>query len=95
MFGIAMGLILRSGYTTGGTDILAVIIHRRFPAISIGRVLLSLDYVNGFPYEKNYPTLILSTHSISMRSILYPKYLLFQFQQILITYTKAYVIIDY
>ncbi len=45
MFGIAMGLILRSGYTTGGTDILAVIIHRRFPAISIGRVLLSLDFV--------------------------------------------------
>lgn len=43
LFGIAMGLILRTGFTTGGTDILVVILHRRFPSITIGKFILLTD----------------------------------------------------
>ncbi|NLJ71062.1 MAG: YitT family protein [Clostridiaceae bacterium] len=45
IFGIAVGLILRSGYTTGGTDIIAVIFHRKFPSISIGKIVFILDII--------------------------------------------------
>lgn len=43
LFGIAVGLILKGGYTTGGTDILAVILHRRFQSLSLGSIILFLD----------------------------------------------------
>lgn len=43
LFGASMGLILRGGYTTGGTDIVAVIIHRRFPGFTIGKIILLAD----------------------------------------------------
>lgn len=45
LYGISMGLILKGGYTTGGTDILAVVIHRHFPNFSIGKALMGLDFV--------------------------------------------------
>ncbi|MGI6579293.1 MAG: YitT family protein [Saccharofermentanales bacterium] len=45
IFGISLGLILRSGFTTGGTDIIAVIFHRKFPSISIGKIALMLDLI--------------------------------------------------
>lgn len=44
IYGISMGLILKGGYTTGGTDILGVVIHRAFPNISIGNILMGLDF---------------------------------------------------
>ncbi|MDO5733665.1 MAG: YitT family protein [Eubacteriales bacterium] len=43
LFGISMGLILRGGYTTGGTDVLAVVLHRRWPNLTIGNLLMMLD----------------------------------------------------
>lgn len=45
LFGISMGLILRGGFTTGGTDIVAVILHRRFPSFSIGKFILLTDAI--------------------------------------------------
>ncbi len=45
LFGISMGLILRGGYTTGGTDVLAVVLHRRWPNLTIGNLLMALDVV--------------------------------------------------
>ncbi len=45
IFGIGLGLFFLAGYTTGGTDILAVIINRIFPFISIGRAILLIDIV--------------------------------------------------
>lgn len=43
LFGIAMGLILRGGYTTGGTDIIAIIMHKHFPSLTIGKIILVAD----------------------------------------------------
>lgn len=41
--GTGLGLILRGGATTGGTDLLARVVHRRFSGISVGIILLAFD----------------------------------------------------
>lgn len=43
LYGIGLGLVFRAGYTTGGTDILAMVIYRKFPHFSIGQFILVLD----------------------------------------------------
>lgn len=45
IYGIAVGLIIRAGYTTGGTDILGIIIFRKLRVISIGKILLIVDLI--------------------------------------------------
>lgn len=45
LLGIGLGLILRGGATTGGTDMVARMLHRRFPSISVGMVLFGLDFI--------------------------------------------------
>ncbi len=43
IFGIGIGVVLRCGFTTGGSDILGVVIHTKFPNISIGKMMLAVD----------------------------------------------------
>ena len=43
VYGSGLGLVLRAGYTTGGTDILAVILRKKTSFLSIGQFLLILD----------------------------------------------------
>jgi uncharacterized membrane-anchored protein YitT (DUF2179 family) len=43
MLGLGLGLILRGGATTGGTDMAARMIHKRFPFLSVGVFLFALD----------------------------------------------------
>ena len=43
LLGIGLGLILRGGATTGGTDMVARMVHRRFPVITVGAFLFALD----------------------------------------------------
>lgn len=45
LLGAGLGLILRGNATTGGTDMIAKIIHRRFSFISISMILFALDGV--------------------------------------------------
>lgn len=45
MLGIGLGLILRGGATTGGTDMVARMVHRRFQFITVGAFLFALDFV--------------------------------------------------
>ena len=44
VLGIGLGLILRGGATTGGTDMIARMVHRRFPFITVGAFLFALDF---------------------------------------------------
>ena len=44
MMGIGLGLILRGGATTGGTDMIARMVHVRFPHISVGAFLFFIDF---------------------------------------------------
>ncbi len=45
LLGIGLGLILRGGATTGGTDMVARMVHRRFPFVTVGGFLFALDFV--------------------------------------------------
>ena len=45
LLGAGLGLILRGGATTGGTDLVARIVHRRFPFITVGAFLFALDFL--------------------------------------------------
>ena len=43
VYGVGLGLVFRGGYTTGGTDILAMVIQKKVAFCSIGQFLLVLD----------------------------------------------------
>lgn len=43
LMGLGLGLVFQAGSTTGGTDIAAQILKKRFPSISVGRFVLIID----------------------------------------------------
>ncbi|MDO5298729.1 MAG: YitT family protein [Clostridia bacterium] len=43
IMGVGLGLVVRAGATTGGTDMLAILIHNVFGALSIANILLMID----------------------------------------------------
>ncbi|MDI9470903.1 MAG: YitT family protein [Bacillota bacterium] len=43
IYGIGLGLMLRAGFTTGGTDILGIVIRRRWKLLSLGQIIWVLD----------------------------------------------------
>ena len=43
--GLGLGLVIKEGVTTGGTDLLAMIIHDKFPNIRIAWVLFVIDFL--------------------------------------------------
>ena len=45
VLGIGLGLILRGGATTGGSDMIARMVHRRVQFISVGMFLFALDFL--------------------------------------------------
>ncbi|MBR6571146.1 MAG: YitT family protein [Clostridia bacterium] len=46
LLGIGLGLILRGGATTGGTDMAARMVHTRFQHLSVGSLLFGLDCIS-------------------------------------------------
>ena len=44
MLGIGLGLIMRGGATTGGSDMVARMVHKRFQFISTGSFLFAIDF---------------------------------------------------
>ena len=44
-YGLGYGIVYRAGGTTGGTDILARLLRRRYPHINFGTISLALDVV--------------------------------------------------
>ena len=44
MLGIGLGLIMRGGATTGGSDMIARMVHKRFQFISVGSFLFAIDF---------------------------------------------------
>ena len=43
LLGLGMGLVFRSGATTGGTDLVASMVHKRLPGVRIAWVLFAID----------------------------------------------------
>ena len=46
LLGVGLGLILRGGATTGGTDMAARMLHKKFQHISVGTILFSIDCIS-------------------------------------------------
>ncbi len=44
LLGVGLGLILRGGATTGGTDMVARLVHKLLPALSVGMFLFLIDF---------------------------------------------------
>ncbi len=45
LFGLGFGLVFLSGGTTGGTDILAALGHKIFPAVNVGKWVFAIDFL--------------------------------------------------
>lgn len=45
LLGAGLGLIMRGGATTGGSDMVARMVHRRLPFISTGAFLFAIDFL--------------------------------------------------
>lgn len=45
LLGAGLGLILRGNATTGGTDMIARMVHKKLPFITVGSFLFALDFV--------------------------------------------------
>jgi uncharacterized membrane-anchored protein YitT (DUF2179 family) len=43
--GAGLGLVLGRGYSTGGTDLLSIILHHSFPVYGVGNILFAADSV--------------------------------------------------
>lgn len=43
--GAGLGLVLKSDFTTGGSDLLGMILHKKIPSISVSHFMLITDYV--------------------------------------------------
>ncbi len=43
IYGVGLGLMLRAGFTTGGTDIIGIVIRRRWKLLSLGQIIWVLD----------------------------------------------------
>lgn len=68
LYGIGLGLIFRAGFTTGGTDIVAMLFKRKFRHLSIGQFLLVIDasivLLTLFFYrDQNEPAILLAMYS--------------------------------
>lgn len=77
LFGLGLGTVLQVGTTTGGTDILAKILKKFFPAVSLGKFILLIDTIiilfAGIAFRKaeivlySAVSLIISSYIIDMR----------------------------
>lgn len=68
------GLILKRGFSQGGTDTIAKIIHRRmFPFMSISQILLGIDIViivaSAFVYDRNIALYAILTQVVFMKAV--------------------------
>lgn len=43
--GAGLGLVLRTGFTTGGSDLLATVINKKLPRFSVSFLILIVDYI--------------------------------------------------
>lgn len=72
--GSGVGLVIKMGYSSGGTDTIAKILHNKlFPFISIGTILLAIDGViiaaSAFVYSKDVALYAIISQIIFMKAV--------------------------
>ncbi len=68
LYGIGLGMIFRGGFTTGGTDIIAMLVRKRIKIISMGQILMIMDALIVFASAIAYrhgsePSILLAMYS--------------------------------
>lgn len=43
IYGLGLGLTIRAGGTTGGTDIVSLVLKKKFPGLSVGQLIIAID----------------------------------------------------
>lgn len=61
MLGVGLGLILRGGATTGGSDMIAKLVNHRLPFVTVGLVIMLVDCL----------VIVLAAFTMSTRAALY------------------------
>lgn len=72
--GVGCGLILKRGFSQGGTDTIAKIMHQKlFPFMSISQILLGIDiaiiFLAAFVYDRNVALYAILTQVVFMKSV--------------------------
>lgn len=72
--GTGCGLILKRGFSLGGTDTMAKIVHRKlFPFMSISQILLGIDIViiiaSAFVFDRNVALYAILTQVVFMKAV--------------------------
>lgn len=72
--GVGCGLILKRGFSQGGTDTIAKIMHQKlFPFMSISQILLGIDiiiiFLGAFVYDRNIALYAILTQVVFMKSV--------------------------
>ncbi len=65
-YGLGLGLAVRSGGTTGGTDILSLVMKKWFPSFSVGQFVIAIDGVIIAASGLVYRRLDISLYSVVM-----------------------------
>lgn len=63
--GIGLAMVFRAGATTGGTDLIAQILHKYIPSISVGKLLLLCDGV-----VVAFATIVFKNYELAMYDII-------------------------
>ena len=77
--GAGMGIIMLRGGTTGGIDIVATIVNKRFPSFSIGKIILFIDIfvvvlsgtISNDPPSMLYSLIVIYCSSKAIDTVLY------------------------
>lgn len=73
LMGIGLGIVIKYGATTGGTDMAAMTIHKYIPYLTVGRILLIIDFIiitlAGIEFSPELALYALATEFISIKVI--------------------------
>lgn len=91
VLGVGLGLVFRSGGTTGGTDLAAAVVNRFIPQFTVGNILMVIDFM-----VVVFAGLVFKQPEITLYSVisLYTSIKMLDFIQEGLGYAKAFYIIS-
>ncbi|SNX54521.1 YitT family protein [Thermoanaerobacterium sp. RBIITD] len=73
LMGLGLGLVIKYGATTGGTDLAAMTLHKYIPSLTVGRILLIIDFIiiamAGIEFSPELALYALATEFIAIKVI--------------------------
>ncbi|WP_434643348.1 YitT family protein [Thermoanaerobacterium thermosaccharolyticum] len=73
IMGLGLGIVIKYGATTGGTDLAAMTLHKYIPFLTVGRILLIIDFIiialAGIEFSPELALYALATEFIAIKVI--------------------------